>query len=43
MSKKQHNSGLDYMQRVVDLRKIAPSPYQLRRHFDAASDGTVRR
>ena len=34
MSKKQHTSGLDYIQRVIDLRKVDPSPYQLRRHFD---------
>ncbi len=34
MSKKQHNIGLDYIQRVIDLKKIDPSPYQLRKHFD---------
>jgi len=34
MSKKQHNSGLDYIQRVIDLKKIDPSPYQIRKHFD---------
>ena len=34
MSKKQHNIGLDYIQRVIDLKKIDPSPYQIRKHFD---------
>jgi len=34
MSKKQHNIELDYIQRVIDLKKIDPSPYQLRKYFD---------
>jgi len=34
MPKRKHNSDLDYIQRVIDLRKVDPSPYQLRRHFD---------
>ncbi len=34
MSKKQHNIGLDYIHRVIDLKKIDPSPFQLRKHFD---------
>jgi len=34
MQKKQHTSGFDYIQRVIDLRKVDPSPYQLRKHFD---------
>ena len=34
MSKKQHNSEFEYKQSVIDLRKIDPFPYQLRRHFD---------
>ena len=34
MPKRKHNSSLDYIQRVIDLRKVDPSPYQLRRHFD---------
>jgi len=25
---------LDYRQRVIDLGKVDPSPYQLRKHFD---------
>jgi len=33
MSKSPH-SELDYVHRVIDLRKIDPSPYQHRRHFD---------
>jgi len=35
MSKTPH-SGLDYIQSVIDVRKIdpSPSPYQHRRHFD---------
>ncbi len=33
MSKTPH-SELDYIHRVIDLRKIDPSPYQHRRHFD---------
>ena len=28
------NSELDYIQGVIDVRKIDPSPYQHRRHFD---------
>ena len=34
MAKEQPKSEFDYMQRVIDLRKIDPSLYQLRRHFD---------
>jgi len=34
MSKKQHNIKLDYIQRVIDLKKIDPSPYQLRKYSD---------
>ena len=34
MSKKQHNTEFDYIQSFIDLRKVDPSPYQLRRHFD---------
>ncbi len=34
MSKKQHNIGLDYIQRVIDVQKIDPSPYQIRKYFD---------
>ncbi len=34
MSKKQHNIELDYILRVIDLKKIDPSPYQVRKHFD---------
>jgi ParB/RepB/Spo0J family partition protein len=34
MSKRKHNSEIDYIQSVIDLRKVDPSPYQLRRHFD---------
>jgi len=34
MSKRKHNSDLDYIQRVIDLRKVDPSPYQLRKYFD---------
>ena len=34
MSKKQHNIELDYIHRVIDLKKIDPSPYQIRKHFD---------
>ncbi len=34
MSKKQHNIELDNKQRVIDLKKIDPSPFQLRKHFD---------
>ncbi len=34
MSKKQHNIELDYINRVIDLKKIDPSPYQVRKHFD---------
>jgi len=37
MPKRKHNSDLDYIQRVIDLRKIDPSPYQLRKHFDEDS------
>ncbi|MBW2333138.1 MAG: ParB N-terminal domain-containing protein [Deltaproteobacteria bacterium] len=33
MSKTLH-SELDYIQGVIDVRKIHPSPYQHRRHFD---------
>jgi len=33
MSKTPH-IGLDYIQDVIDVRKIDPSPYQHRRHFD---------
>jgi len=33
MSKTPH-SELDYIQGVIDLQKIDPSPYQHRRHFD---------
>ena len=33
MSKTPH-SELDYIQVVIDLQKIDPSPYQHRRHFD---------
>ncbi len=32
--KKQHNIELDYIHRVIDLKKIDPSPYQIRKHFD---------
>ncbi len=32
MSKTPH-SGLHYIQGVIDLQKIDPSPYQHRRHF----------
>ncbi len=34
MSNKQHNIKLDYIQRVIDVKKIDPSPYQLRKYFD---------
>ena len=34
MAKKQHKSEFDYPQRGIDLRKVDPSPYQLRKHFD---------
>ncbi len=34
MTKKQHNIVLDNIQRVIDLKKIDPSPYQIRKHFD---------
>ncbi len=34
MSKKQHNIELDYIHRVIDVKKIDPSPYQIRKHFD---------
>ena len=34
MPKRKHNGGFDYIQRVIDLRKVDPSPYQLRKHFD---------
>ena len=34
MSKKQHDAEFDYIQSVIDLQKVDPSPYQLRRHFD---------
>ena len=34
MPKRKHNSDLDYIQKVIDLRKVDPSPYQLRKHFD---------
>ncbi|MBW1674501.1 MAG: hypothetical protein JRJ45_12835 [Deltaproteobacteria bacterium] len=33
MSKTPHIE-LDYIQDVIDVRKIDPSPYQHRRHFD---------
>jgi len=33
MSKKERSEP-NYVQRVIDLRKVDPSPYQLRRHFD---------
>jgi len=33
MSKTPH-SKLDYIQSVIDVRKIDPSPYQHPRHFD---------
>jgi len=33
MSKTPH-SELDYIQTAIDIRKIDPSPYQHRRHFD---------
>jgi len=36
MSKRKQNSDSIYIQRVIDLRKVDPSPYQLRRHFDEA-------
>jgi len=31
---KTPHSELDYIQDVIDLQKIDPSPYQHRRHFD---------
>jgi len=34
MPKKQPNIKLDYIQSVIDLKKIDPSPYQIRRDFD---------
>ena len=34
MPKRKHNSEFNYIQRVIDLQKIDPSPYQVRRHFD---------
>ena len=34
MAKKQHKSEFDYLQRAIDLSKVDPSPYQLRKHFD---------
>jgi hypothetical protein len=34
MSKTPHNSELNYIQGVIDVRKIDPSPYQHRRHFN---------
>jgi ParB family chromosome partitioning protein len=36
MSKRKHNSEFDYIQMVINLRKVDPSPYQLRKHFDEA-------
>ena len=34
MSGKQHKTKLKYEQKVIDIKKIDPSPYQLRRDFD---------
>ena len=34
MPKRKQNSEYNYIQRVIDLRKVDPSPYQLRKHFD---------
>ncbi len=34
MSKKQHNIKPDYKHRVIDVKKIDPSPFQVRKYFD---------
>ena len=34
MTKKQHNIKLDYKHRLIDVKKIDPSPFQVRKYFD---------
>ena len=34
MTKKQHNVKLDYKHGVIDVKKIDPSPFQVRKYFD---------
>ncbi len=32
--KKNKHRNLDFMQKIIDVKKIDPSPYQVRKHFD---------
>jgi len=34
MTKKQHNIKLDYKHSPIDVKKIDPSPFQVRKYFD---------
>ena len=34
MSKKKHHINLDYKQSLIDIDKIDPSPFQVRKYFD---------
>jgi len=34
MSKKKHHINLDYKQNFIDIDKIDPSPFQVRKYFD---------
>ena len=34
MTKKQHNIKLDYKHSLIDVKKIDPSPFQVRKYFD---------
>ncbi len=31
---KNKQRELDFMQKIIDVKKIDPSPYQVRKHFD---------
>ncbi len=31
---KNKQRKLDFMQKIIDVKKIDPSPYQIRKHFD---------
>ncbi|GAH66686.1 unnamed protein product, partial [marine sediment metagenome] len=34
MSKKKHHINLDYKHSLIDVKKIDPSPFQVRKYFD---------
>ncbi len=42
MSKKQNNIGLDFIQKIIDVKKIDPSPYQIRKHFDEFDEDKLK-